>query len=169
MISQPIIRESEIDSVKSGDLLVWSRDERSFISNHFLNLIRLLTVSEYAHTAPAWRMEDKLFVVEPTIPIVRINPVRSGETLYHISTNINFDKRSEDWLLDKVGKTYSLLDCVNGYFGWTIDNDDRWQCAEMCKEFYLLHGIDLGDAYTPKKVVHNFLALTDARINVIRT
>lgn len=171
MIEKPIIRESEIDIVKSGDLLIWSRDERSFVSNFFLNGIRALTRSEYAHTAPAWRMEGKLFVVEPTIPIVRISHVKPGQTIYHIpvADHIDFNEKSEEWLLDKDGKTYSLIDCVNAYIGVTLNSDDRWQCAELCKEFYLLHGIDLGDAYTPARVVRRLLEKIDGRLNIIRT
>lgn len=171
MIKEPIIRENEIDIVQSGDMLIWSRDERSFVSNYFLNFIRLMTRSEYAHIAPAWRMNERLFVVEPTIPIVRITHVKPGQTLYHIpvAQHINFNKDSEEWLLDKDGKTYSLLDCVNGYFGWTINSDDRWQCAEMYREFLKFHGIDLGNVNTPARVVRKLLEVIDGRINIIRT
>lgn len=153
--------------IKSGDLLVWKRSKFSKKSNFYLNIIRFSTRSEYAHVAIAWRLEGRLFLVEATQPILRITPVRTADEFYHVPMSVNWDSISESWLLDKVGLKYSILDAVRAYLGKTIEDDNRYQCAELAHEFYETHGIDLGDAYTPSALVSAALEKRHTTLNFI--
>lgn len=154
------------DSIKSGDLLVWSKDTRGRgKSAFFLNLVRLMTRSEFAHTAIAWNIEGRLYVVEATIPYVRIMPIRPADEFYHIPMNIDWNINCEKFLLDKLGLDYSFMDGIRAFLGKTVEEDDDWQCAELVNYFYKEIGIDLGNAFTPNKVVR---AALKARQTYIR-
>lgn len=145
------------ETVKSGDLLIWSKDARDTKSNLYLNLIRLFTRSEYAHVAIAWVLEGRLYIVEATQPVLRITPVKDFEEFYHVPMKVTWTKDSEEWLIDKIGLVYSFADAVRAYLGKRVDNDRKYQCAELCHEFYELHGIELGEAYTPALLVEKAL------------
>jgi hypothetical protein len=146
-----------LDDIQSGDLLVWSKDKRSTISNVYLNVIRFATSSEYAHTAIAWRINGRLFIVEATMPNIRLIPVMVDDEFFHIPMGLEWQNESEEYLIDKLGLLYSLFDAMRGYLGITLENDRKYQCAELCKEFYELHGIVLGNSFTPAKLVNDIL------------
>jgi hypothetical protein len=158
---------TEVHQIKSGDLLVWSGDKYSRVSDIFIKGIRVLTKSQYGHTAIAWRLGGHLFAVEATIPSVRLYYVKEDHNLYHVPVNLEWGKESEDFLLDKLGLQYSVMDDVRAYFGAVLEDDDRWQCAELVTEFYKLHGIHL-NAYTPSAVVENLLSSQDTYITKVK-
>lgn len=150
-----------LDDIQSGDLLVWSKDKRSTLSNVYLNVIRVATSSEYAHTAIAWRINGRLFIVEATMPNIRLIPVFADDEFYHIPMGLEWQNDSEEYLIDKLGLLYSLMDAMRGYFGITVENDRKYQCAELCKEFYELHGYVLECGLTPAKLVKCILEKYD--------
>ena len=152
------------DNIKSGDLLIWGKNKLSPISNTLLHLIRILTLSDYAQVGIAWRIGGRLFVVEATIPEIRVTTVSNLEEFYYVNMNIEFTDSLRDWLLDKVGLKYSFKDALRACFGKTCVNDDRWQCAELANHFYKLSGKDFGTAYTPGQLVY---AATEAPGNSI--
>lgn len=154
------------NNIRSGDMLIWANDEYSTKSDFYLNLIRLATRSEFAHTATAWRLDGHLMIVEATQPVVRLNPVRDWDTFYHIPMGIEWDERSEKFMLERTGCVYGFLDALRAYLGKTVKNDDRYQCAELCKEFYLLHGIDLGDVLTPSAIVRKALEVKQTSLSL---
>lgn len=156
-------------TIKSGDLLIWKKSKFSKTSNFYLNIIRFFTRSEYAHVAIAWRLDGRLFAVEATQPLLRVSPIKMLDEFYHVPMNVKWDSRSEAWLVDKVGLKYSLLDAVRAYLGITVEDDSRYQCAELANEFYKEHGIDLGNAYTPSLVVSNALEKTHTALNYIKS
>lgn len=151
-------------TIQSGDLLIWSRDKRSTISNIYLNLIRFFTRSEFAHVAIAWRLEGRLYIVEATMPVVRLTPVWDDDSFYHVPMGVTWTKEGEDFLLDKIGMMYSLVDAIRGYLGLTITKDTHWQCAELCNYFYRLLGLDLHDAFTPSSLVEMVVEAYDKPI-----
>lgn len=155
------------ESIKSGDLLIWSKNIRNSKSNFYLNLIRFFTRSEYAHVAVAWILEGRLFIVEATEPVLRITPVKDYDEFYHLSMDVSFTKESEDWLIDKIGLTYSIMDAIRAYLGKTVKNDRRYQCAELSNEFYKFHNIDLGDAFTPTAIVSKALFTRNESLRAI--
>lgn len=148
-------------NIQSGDLLIWSRDKNSRISNIYLNLIRFFTRSEFAHVAVAWRLEGRLYIVEATMPVVRLSPIRDDDSFYHIPMGVQWSSKAEDFLLDKIGLFYSLLDAARGYFGITTQKDSRWQCAELCNYFYRELDIDLGEDLTPSGLVKTALSISE--------
>lgn len=145
------------DNINSGDLLIWENSKFSVVSNFYLNLIRLLTRSPYAHVAIAWRMEGRLYIVEATQPLVRLTPVRDSDEFFHVSMDLNWSKDSEDYLIEKIGTPYSLMDAGRALFGKTLENDNRYQCAELCNEFYSKHGFTLENAFTPTALVETLM------------
>lgn len=158
---------SERESIKSGDMLIWAKSAQSNVSNFYLNVIRLMTRSEYAHIAIAWRLEGRLYVVEATQPVVRISPVKDDQEFYHIPMNVKWDKNSEEYLIDKIGCVYSLMDGIRAYLGKTVENDRDYQCAELANEFYSQHGIHLGEAYTPALLVERALMTTGCSLSLM--
>lgn len=156
--------------INSGDLLVWSKDTRGRgKSSFFLNLVRLMTRSEYAHTAIAWRIDGRLFAVDATIPYVRLMPITNKDEFYHIPMNVAWDKNCEKFLLDKIGLSYSFLDGLRAFLGKTVQENDDWQCAELCTYFYREVGIELGEAYTPSKVVKSAMSVRDTYLRKINS
>lgn len=148
------------EDIKSGDLLIWHTDKSSALSRAFLSIVRTLTRSEYGHVGIAWRLYKYLFVVEGTLPFVRIAPIKDKDEFYYIPVDVKWTEKSESFLLKLIGKLYSLMDGIRAYFGKTVKNDEHWQCAEIVNEFYREHGIDLGDAWTPTEVVKKTLEIT---------
>lgn len=141
----------------SGDLLIWEHSKRSAISDFYLNIIRILTKSLYAHVGVAIRLEGRLYVIEATQPVVRITPIRNGDEFYHLPMGIKWSKESEDYLISKVGARYSFADAVRAFLGKTLQNDNRYQCAELCNEFYSMHSYSLKDAFTPTTLVEKLM------------
>lgn len=148
------------NEIKSGDMLIWSNDKFSSKSNFYLNGIRTFTRSEYAHTAVAWRLEGRLMIVEATQPVVRLSPVRDHDEFFHIPMGVIWTPESEDYLVSVIGCPYSFMDALRAYIGRTVNKDNHYQCAELCKEFYQLHGIDLGSELTPAAIVRKALEVT---------
>ena len=145
------------NNIQSGDLLVWDKGTKTTISHLTLEAVRLFTRSEYAHTAIAWHVAGRLFIIEATMPEIRIMPLSGKEDFYHIPMHINWQRDYENWLLDKVGLEYSISDGVRAYLGNTTEDDNTWQCAELCNKFYRFIGINLGNSYTPAKLVRKVL------------
>lgn len=141
--------------IKSGDLLAWSTDKKSLLSKVFLELIRILTSSEYAHVAIAWWIDGRLFIVEATTPNVRLIPIADTDEFYHIPAEIEWSEKAENYLLDKIGLPYSFIDGVLAYLGKTLPESTHYQCAELANDFYRQMGLELGPTNnTPAKVVN---------------
>lgn len=143
--------------IKTGDILVWRQDRTSAISNAFLTLVRFATQSDFAHVGVALRLEGRLFVVEATIPKVRIIPVTYDDEFYHVATGVAPSESSVDWLLSVVGVDYSFLDCLRAYLGMRLDRLGAYQCAELAHEFLSMNGVHLGETFTPTKLVNALL------------
>ncbi len=154
--------------IRSGDLLVWSKNGHSKLSNFILFIIKLFTQSTYAHVGIAWKIGKRLFVIEATIPQVRIIPVSEKDEFYHIPLNIEWKKDYDVFLLDKIGLDYSIFDAINAFLGKRLEKDDRWQCAELANEFYRSIGIEFGEAYTPGDLVEAVLETRETSIYKIR-
>lgn len=156
------------EQIKSGDLLVWKKSSKSTISRWTLDIIRLFTRSDFAHVGVAWVLEGRLFVVEATQPVVRLTNVKETDEFYHVGMNVEWSKLSEDFLIGKLGLKYSMFDAIRAFLGKRLDNDDRYQCAELAHEFYAVHGISLGDSYTPSELVDSALRARAASLDLIQ-
>lgn len=146
------------EKIRSGDLLAWSQDpnkDSKFF--RFLPIVRFLTASEFGHVGIAYRREGILYVYEATIPKVKLRKIREDEVFYHCPVSFNWSDSAKAWLDDKIGCRYSIFDGVRAYFGITAKRDDRWQCAELSRDFYIENGISLNCHPTPTALVNEVM------------
>jgi hypothetical protein len=158
---------SKIADIQSGDLLIWSRDKNSKLSNFLIKGIRLFTSSSYGHVAIAVWHNGELHFLEATNPRVRLAVFDADQVIdgvLCVRVGVTFTSESKEFLFSKIGFKYSFLDVLRAYLGLTLKRDDRYQCAEIGNDFYALHGIDL-QAYTPEKLVRRLLEVTGASIS----
>lgn len=155
--------------IQTGDLLAWS-SLGAGKSNAVLNLVRWATLSDYGHVSVAWVRDGDLFHVEATMPRIRVAKILPSDRFYHISMSKCIDDVCElqglnmDFFNDKVGLRYSILDALRAYFGLIPKADDRYQCAELTREYYATLGIDLGKTLTPTGIVQAALDLPGSRM-----
>lgn len=156
------------EDIRSGDLLVWSRDMYNTKSDLYLQAIRIATASKYAHLGIAWQLTDhlgpELMVVEATMPKIRVNRVTEDVNYYVIPMGIEMTEAGKRFLMRSLGLTYGLMDALRAAVGITLENDNKFQCAELAREYYLVEGLDLGRRMTPKSVVKNALKLPGKEI-----
>ena len=145
-------------NIQTGDILIWKKDRLSFLSNLFLKIVRIFTLSEFAHVAVAWRVGPRLFAIEATQPFVRIFPVSEYDDFYHIPLKIqDVKEESLNFLLNQVGCRYSFKDAIKAYFKMPISyNSGVWECASLAGEFLRKEGLDI-TAVTPSDLVDELL------------
>lgn len=157
------------DSIRSGDLLIWSGDNYSVTSNAILTTIRVLTASDYAHVGIAIRILGRLFVVEATMPNIRLALVSDKEEFYHVPMDVTWTHECEDYLFSKLGLPYSILDDIRAYFGFITASDNKYQCAELTREFYVkCCNLIISDNYIPKTLVKEILEITGSSIHLVK-
>jgi hypothetical protein len=147
-------------NIKSGDLLIWSKYRGNFVGWAATSIIRLFTVSDYYHTGIAYRLKfGKLASIEATYPKVTLRLLQKRLPFYHIPMPIEeFTPDMREYLFDKLNENYSIWQAIQAYFGKPT-KDNQWICTELCVDFYKQFlDLDLGDAYTPSKLVKNVLA-----------
>ena len=155
---------AKVADIRSGDLLVWSSDKNSKMSNFLIKGIRFFTSSSYGHIAIAVWHNNELQLLEATNPRVRLAVLGLDEEVWHMNVSVTFTDQSKEFLFSKIGMLYSFWDALRGFLGLTLKRDDRYQCAEIVNDFYALHGIEL-NAYTPEKLIHRLLEVTEASIS----
>lgn len=143
-----------LDDIETGDLLVWSKASSG--NSFWLNMVRFFTISNFGHVSVA-EVDDhgSLWHVEAVMPRVRRVRVPVDADFYVIKmSRIITKKRDLSWFADKIGKLYSIMDAIRSYLGITVEDDDRWQCAELTAEFYKSMGLDITlKNLTPTKLV----------------
>ena len=152
----------DIAAIRSGDLLAWKSDPYSSIGDFFTQSIRVLTRSQYGHVGIAWRCHDgigdELFVIEATIPRIRVARVVADSSFDCIPMYVPWEAYNKEFLVSKIGLPYSYMDALRAFYGWTLeDKDDRWQCAELSNEFYQASGLYFTHDNTPKGLINSIL------------
>lgn len=155
---------TKVADIQSGDLLIWTRDKNSKLSNFLIKGIRLLTSSSYGHVAIAVWHNGELHILEATNPRVRLAVLTLEDEVLVVNVGLTFTSESKEFLFSKIGFKYSFWDAVRAYLGLTLKRDDRYQCAEIGNDFYALHGIVL-NAFTPEKLIRRLLEVTGASIS----
>lgn len=154
--------------IHSGDLLAWSENPYSAMSDLFIKFIRAVTKAEYGHVGVAWRAhdghEDELFVIEATIPKIIISRATEDRYFYCIPMGCEWGSRNKAFLMSKIGLPYSLRDAARAFFGMTTKRDDNWQCAELAHAFYEESGILLPKQFKPSEVVKNAVELRKTEV-----
>lgn len=143
-------------NIKSGDLIAWSQRKWDSLHNIEMQLIRIITRSEYVHVGTTWVVGERIFVIDAVMPKVRIFPLSNLLPFYLIPLNSPWKKETEDFAIAQVGKDYSLLQAIQSVLK-KPNLDDNWQCAELVHEIMKSDGIDLGEIYTPSELVNNAL------------
>lgn len=143
-------------TIRSGDLIAWSN--RKFQSFHDLTMqcIRVVTRSEYVHIGTAWVINNRVFVIEATVPKVRIFPLSKLLPFFLVTTNASWKDETEEFALAQVGDLYSILQAMQSIIN-KPNLDNNWQCAELAHAILNKDGIDLGDIYTPSQLVYKAL------------
>lgn len=154
--------------IKSGDLLAWSTDSAVGLSAIILRVIRFFTVSEYAHVGVALRLDERLYVVEASIPHIRLKAVSETEEFYHVPMEVDWSYDKELHLRGYIGCNYSIFEAVKAYLGMTVREDTKWQCAEMANRFYKFTGVDFGNKYTPSNLVKEIIKVTSRPVYFVR-
>lgn len=161
-----LVYKSKRDSIKSGDLLVWSSSNNEPFWS-YKNIIRFFTRSEYAHVAIAWVIANRVMIVDVATPRISIRPLSEMSDCYHIPMNIDWNNYLEQKLLSYVGKPYSILQAIMSYFTKPI-KDNKWHCVEMAKDFYSFAGIEIDSDYTPSGLVKAILNLPDKQLSSLK-
>lgn len=160
-------------AVRSGDLLIWSRKSGNALQNIPLEIVKKLTKSKYGHVAIAWRLhdglKDELFVVEATIPQIRITRVNCDDKLFCVPMGVEWTEPGKEFLVSKVGLPYSLMDGLRAVLGYAAKDNDRWQCAELSRAFYKHCGIDIGEGDKPEQVIENCMKYSGSSLYRIQT
>lgn len=155
-------------SIQSGDLLAWSHDPYSTWTDLTLKTIGKLTKSKYGHLGIAWRchdgLDDELFVIEATIPKVRMARVTTDRPFHCVPMNVEWNNFNKTFLLSKLDYPYGIIDAIRGGLGWKTRRDMKLQCAELAHAFYEASGIFLRKEYTPGKLVTNAVEYTGNKI-----
>lgn len=147
-----------LKDVKTGDILVWRQDHKSVTSDLLIKAIRLITNGDYGHVAVAVRFDPYVFVVEASWPVVKLSLVDPAEEVFHIPTNKEVPQEALDFLIDAVGLSYGVMDDVRTVLGMVSKRDDKWQCAELTREFLRLIGSPVNCPDTPDSVVKGILS-----------
>lgn len=145
------------DYIREGDLLIWGSNDSSWLSSFFLYIVRLFTMSNYAHVSVAVDMFGKIGTVEATLPEVRAVRLRDCDEFYVIPMGVEMTAELRELLISKLGMKYGLLDAIRAYLGMKNLDKTRYQCAELTHEFYEAAGIVLGDKLTPNAIVQEAL------------
>lgn len=148
--------------IKSGDLLAWSTHQAKGFRRFVNNLIRVFTMSEFSHVGIAWVIGDRVFVIEAVSPTVRIFPLSKKVPFYHIDMGLNIDDDHVNYLLSRVGESYSILQAIQAYFGKPKE-DKVWQCAELCTSFYRKSGLAIKNSWTPSALVEAILSFDEQK------
>jgi hypothetical protein len=160
--------QTSINRIRSGDLLAWSKGSDNIFSKTLVALVKFVTRSKYGHVGIAWILGGRLVVVDASIPRVRMIAIRDLDEFYHIPLKIRWNRQREAALMEHVGQPYSIMDCLRAFLGRVTEDDDHWQCAELCTDFYTKAGFELQDTYTPAKLVNAFVIENGYPINRVR-
>ena len=115
--------------IRSGDVLFWSHKPMRSWYDLQIQLIRFFTRSEWSHTAVAWVIGERVFVLEAVSQGVRIYPLSQTEDFMWVSRGI-FSDTQEKFALAHVGEPYSKWDAIRSFFGASNDKDSQWFCSE---------------------------------------
>ena len=162
------MRKLESLKIQSGDLLAWSRSTGGFVERAIVALVRMATMSEYAHVGIAYVENGAVYVVEATTPVVRKIRLTEKEVFYHVPMGLELVSpvMSFRFFDDKIGLDYSYMDAVRAFLGTRLEKDNRWQCAELANYFYQSVGVDLGNAWTPSEVVRAAMETRNTYVQV---
>lgn len=146
-----------VDEIESGDLLAWRGDKYTPFSSFLISTVKFLTGSQYGHVGIAYKcndgIKDNLLAVEATLPKIRAQMLSGRFVIDVVKLNVDWNDKLRDYLLTKLGHSYSLMDALKAQLGIPLKDDDDYQCAEFAHYFYEEAGIKLKHDFTPGGIV----------------
>jgi hypothetical protein len=149
--------------IKSGDVLAWNHRSWKSWYDIKIQIVRILSRSEFIHTGTAWVIGDRIFVIESVIPHVRIVPLSNLLECYWIPMDLGDEWDSiEDYALRFIGKgpysqTESILQMIKD--DSPIENN-KWFCSKLTNELLRKMGIkSCTHPVTPSALVDHLLNL----------
>lgn len=143
--------------VQSGDLLCWARNPYDMFSDILIRSIGFLTGSRFGHVGLAWRchdgISDEVLVVEATMPKIHISRATEDRAFYCVPMGVHWGEMNKKFLMSTIGLPYGYGDAWNAFIGAKLENDERYQCAELAHAFYKASGIHLPEKFRPKDVI----------------
>lgn len=125
-------------SLKSGDVLAWSRGDWKSLNGIKNMIIRFVTMSRWNHVGVLWVTDNRVFVVEATIPEVRIYPLSKLLPCdVVLVTHVEWNKQAEDYLLRHVGQPYSVWLAIKSLFCKDSEGDKYTECAKLVNNTFL--------------------------------
>jgi len=147
--------------IKSGDVLAWNHRSWKSWYDIKIQLVRILSRSEYIHTGTAWVVGGRVFVIESVIPYVRIVPLSSLLDCYWIPMDLEDRWQDvEEYALNFVGKAkYSQVEAVAQMVkGDSPVENKRWFCSKLTNELLVRMGFPRCPApVTPSALVDHLL------------
>jgi hypothetical protein len=157
------MKYSEFKEVcRSGDLIFVSHREWNTLSDIESQVVRIATESEFSHVCVAYLHNGEPCTIESVVPAVTVSSLEKYATqgFYWVSVaDKPMTPLEEEYGLSQIGKPYSKLEAVEGYFDLIeIGGSENWFCAEITIAMRRLSGLDLGGHCTPSAVAKNALA-----------
>lgn len=143
MTRMRLFEKATESGIRTGDLIAWDYYSYSSYSNLLVKSIARMTGSGFGHVGIAWRLQKELFVIEATMPKIQVAWLGGQKNYCYLPMNIEPPDVAMEFLKTKVGLKYSILDAYRSYVGKIVEDDDRYQCAELSSEFFHACGLDL--------------------------
>lgn len=139
--------------IKTGDIIIFSTVKYKSIYSLLGFIVRFFTMSEYNHSGIAWVINGRCFLIEAQLPEVKITPLSRMGSFYHIPLNEKVTQADIDYLVNRVGEKYSLLEAIKSYLTINNPNDNSWICVELVQYFLNRINIPVDNLYTPSDIV----------------
>lgn len=146
------------DNIRSGDLLAWARTPsdiskwKKFVIWAICKALR----SPYYHVAIAWRVGDRLFLIEATPPVCRIDALSRRGGFLHIPVGIDISTKDDKKLLSYIGKPYSIIEAALVPLKIKPRKNSLWYCSELCRDFYKYKGLNI-EGFSPEDIVNSVI------------
>lgn len=164
MTRMKVFEKDRESNILTGDLIAWDYYPYSSISNALIKSIARMTGSGFGHVGVAWRLQGELFVIEATLPKIQVAWLGNQKNYCYIPMGINPPDVAMEFLKTKVGLEYSIVDAWRSYVGKVVEDDESYQCAELCSEFFHACGIDLDTDGSLNALIESCLARNGRKI-----
>jgi len=125
-------------NLRSGDLVAWGTvpDNLSLFSKIVVWIVTKALRSPYYHVGIVWRTNNRVLIVEASPPRCRIDVLSRRGDFVHIPMPTVWKKSSENYLLQYVGKPYSIWEAMLVPFKIGGVKNRAWYCSELVSDFY---------------------------------
>lgn len=157
-----MLYEKARSGIQSGDILGWQGHSL------FSRLTRRVTMSAYSHVGTAWRVGDRLFVLEALgSKGVRMAPLSHRRPFVWVNMQSPWRKKAEAFALDTLDAEYGWFDALFAGLGVPMVSEGRWICSEYSREISRLCGEKIPDTVqTPAQLI-KWCQINDRKIQYV--